>query len=121
MAYKVLAAMLKNRLLNAGVDTQLWESQFGFRKDRSTPDAIFVARRRIETACAQRHGRISLLALDWSKAFDSINAEALLKALLRFGLPEHFVDTIEALLRSCLLYTSPSPRDATLSRMPSSA
>ena len=26
-----------------------------------------------------------------------------------------------ALIRSCLLYTSPSPRDATLSRMPSSA
>ena len=26
-----------------------------------------------------------------------------------------------ALLYSCLLYTSPSPRDATLSRMPSSA
>ena len=25
------------------------------------------------------------------------------------------------LLRACLLYTSPSPRDATLSRMPSSA
>ena len=25
------------------------------------------------------------------------------------------------LIRSCLLYTSPSPRDATLSRMPSSA
>ena len=24
-------------------------------------------------------------------------------------------------IRSCLLYTSPSPRDATLSRMPSSA
>ena len=29
-------------------------------------------------------------------------------------------DKIET-LRSCLLYTSPSPRDATLSRMPSSA
>ena len=27
----------------------------------------------------------------------------------------------EAILRNCLLYTSPSPRDATLSRMPSSA
>ena len=26
-----------------------------------------------------------------------------------------------AMERSCLLYTSPSPRDATLSRMPSSA
>ena len=28
---------------------------------------------------------------------------------------------IPAFLRTCLLYTSPSPRDATLSRMPSSA
>ena len=28
---------------------------------------------------------------------------------------------ISALIPSCLLYTSPSPRDATLSRMPSSA
>ena len=27
----------------------------------------------------------------------------------------------KALLQRCLLYTSPSPRDATLSRMPSSA
>ena len=29
--------------------------------------------------------------------------------------------TFEPVYRSCLLYTSPSPRDATLSRMPSSA
>ena len=28
---------------------------------------------------------------------------------------------ISSIARSCLLYTSPSPRDATLSRMPSSA
>ena len=32
-------------------------------------------------------------------------------------LPVHLYETIS----SCLLYTSPSPRDATLSRMPSSA
>ena len=31
------------------------------------------------------------------------------------------VPTIEVLAYGCLLYTSPSPRDATLSRMPSSA
>ena len=30
-------------------------------------------------------------------------------------------DDIDGLDRACLLYTSPSPRDATLSRMPSSA
>ena len=34
-------------------------------------------------------------------------------AVMRWSLPER--------LGSCLLYTSPSPRDATLSRMPSSA
>ena len=31
------------------------------------------------------------------------------------------VDAERALASACLLYTSPSPRDATLSRMPSSA
>ena len=31
------------------------------------------------------------------------------------------VGLLRAVNRSCLLYTSPSPRDATLSRMPSSA
>ena len=31
------------------------------------------------------------------------------------------VSTINAIRNGCLLYTSPSPRDATLSRMPSSA
>ena len=30
-------------------------------------------------------------------------------------------NTYHLMLRPCLLYTSPSPRDATLSRMPSSA
>ena len=33
----------------------------------------------------------------------------------------HLVNTARALVEDCLLYTSPSPRDATLSRMPSSA
>ena len=31
------------------------------------------------------------------------------------------INLIQAMAKSCLLYTSPSPRDATLSRMPSSA
>ena len=51
----------------------------------------------------------------------------------KYNRPEHFVrlgrKKIEKLIKSigifrikaCLLYTSPSPRDATLSRMPSSA
>ena len=38
---------------------------------------------------------------------------------LKFVKSKYF--EIKALCKSCLLYTSPSPRDATLSRMPSSA
>mgnify|MGYP003310762969 CR=1 FL=1 len=39
------------------------------------------------------------------------------------GLEVHTTTTVEEVTESvtCLLYTSPSPRDATLSRMPSSA
>ena len=37
------------------------------------------------------------------------------------GGAQHFVDVIKAIREACLLYTSPSPRDGLLSRMPSSA
>jgi len=69
IAYKLFAWMLKERLLQVKVDGALWGSQFGFRSGYSTEDAIFIARRRIEIAKAQRNGRITLLALDWRKAF----------------------------------------------------
>ena len=37
------------------------------------------------------------------------------------SLPTDWLEAINIEITSCLLYTSPSPRDATLSRMPSSA
>jgi len=98
IAYKILASMLKQRLLDAGVEQRLWRTQFGFRKKRSTADAIHIARRRIELACAQRQGQVSLLALDWRKAFDCINVQSLLEALTRFGLPGSFVGMVAAVM-----------------------
>ena len=38
-----------------------------------------------------------------------------------YGHPSIRTPNIDSLAKDCLLYTSPSPRDATLSRMPSSA
>ena len=52
----------------------------------------------VRVAVSNEHAEIDL-----SKKFGALNSEA------------------AGLLRFCLLYTSPSPRDATLSRMPSSA
>ena len=96
----MFAAMLKNRLVGGGVLGALWKTQFGFRPRYGTEDAIYIARRHVENACAARFGQIKLLALDWKKAFDSVHVDSLLDALRRFGLPQGFVHMIGAMMRS---------------------
>ena len=69
--------------------------------------------------------RIKLRAYD-NKVLDA-STEEIVNTVKRTGAtikgPIPLPTRIEryTVLRSCLLYTSPSPRDATLSRMPSSA
>ncbi len=50
-------------------------------------------RRQVETAWAQQGGKLLVLelALDWAKAFDSVDPEAMIAALGRFGLPAHIL------------------------------
>ena len=98
VVYPIYASMVKQRLLDAGLDGRLWASQFGFRGGRSTEDAVYVARRKIEMALAARGGCISLLALDWSKAFDSINVASLLDALRRAGFSAKLLQVIGGLM-----------------------
>ena len=98
VAGKLFASMLRTRLVKGGASDCLWPSQFGFREGHGTDDAIFVARRRVETANAQRNGRLSLLALDWRKAFDSLNVSSLLDALRRYGLPQPMLDMTHGML-----------------------
>ena len=43
------------------------------------------------------------------------------RTVLWLGASMHILEVDDLHRQSCLLYTSPSPRDATLSRMPSSA
>ena len=74
-------------------------------------------------------GRTFLKALAARDSDGSLVKQALTKPpgdVLEFFDPANFPDTQRANRREkiyevCLLYTSPSPRDATLSRMPSSA
>ena len=51
----------------------------------------------MEEAWAHRNGSVHLLALDWGKAFDSINVDGLLLALRRFGLPAFFLEIIQSI------------------------
>ena len=108
VAYKVCATMVKQRLLDAGLDARLWKSQFSFRKGRCTGDAIYVAGRHVELALAQRGGTASLLALDWQKAFDSINVDSLLDGLRRFGFPPKILRVINSLMQDRKFYVEDS-------------
>ena len=62
--------------------------------------------------------RDNIFMMLFEKAFILISLLVVLLIGVAIGLPAWGVG---ALVGGCLLYTSPSPRDATLSRMPSSA
>ena len=94
IGYKLFATVLLQRLLAAGGGSRIWHTQFGFRSQRGTADAIFVARRLIEQTWSKHEGRLVFVALDWAKAFDSISPEGLVHALRKFGLPSHVCDIV---------------------------
>jgi hypothetical protein len=99
VAYKAFAALIQKRLVKAGAEDRLSNCQFGFRSKFGTADAVFVLRRRIELAWAQRSGKAIVLALDWQRAFDSIDPGAMLAGLQRFGLPTHVLQIVEAIYK----------------------
>jgi hypothetical protein len=114
VAYRIYASMIKQRLLDAGLDARLWGSQFGFRKGHSTEDAMYVARRHIELACARRNGQVNLLALDWAKAFDSVHSGRLLQCLRRFGICGKTLQAIDGLMSSRPFFVGDSQQTSTL-------
>ena len=114
--YRIYASKVKQCLLDAGLDGRLWKSQFGFRAGRSTEDAIYVARRRIELALAQRGGSISLLALDWARAFDSVSPAALCNSLKHFWLPVQFVVMVEGFYHDRQFFVREGGVDCSLRR-----
>ena len=87
VGYKLFASVLLRRLKSAGAESGIWHTQFGFRSQRGTVDAIFVARRLLEQTLAHKDEQLVFLALDWSKAFDSVDPDRLSHALFRFGVP----------------------------------
>jgi hypothetical protein len=52
LGYKVFAALVRQRLVEAGAEGRLSKTQFGFRSGCGTMEAIFVLRRKVEMAAA---------------------------------------------------------------------
>ena len=78
------------------LDEWICKAQYGFRKDKSTADAIHLIRRIAEHG-QQTSNKLHMVLLDWEKAFDRVNPEALLVALRRIGTPQIYIDAIASM------------------------
>ena len=90
---KVFARLLLNRLEKHVCPSIIPESQSGFRAGRGTVDMIFSARQLVEK-CREQCLPLCQVFVDLTKAFDTVNRDALWKVLLKFGCTPAFVDKL---------------------------
>lgn len=93
ICYKVMAALVKERL-DSGLDTWLMLTQYGFRKKRSTSQAIYIARR-LQDIAEKSKSSSTLILLDWEKAFDKVSQAKLLETLHRLKVPIKIIRLIK--------------------------
>ena len=75
--YKLYARIVQKRIEDA-IDGFLRETQYGFRKGRSTISALFILRRLLEWSQNHKDSVLYMLFLDWRMAFDKVGHSALL-------------------------------------------
>ncbi|CAH2103432.1 unnamed protein product [Euphydryas editha] len=92
---KVFARVILNRLIPLP-ETLLPETQFGFRPNRGTCEAIFSIRQLQEKSREQSQS-LYLCFVDLEKAFDSVPREALWLVLRKLGCPAKFLLIIRLL------------------------
>ncbi|KAL8611454.1 hypothetical protein ACOMHN_014509 [Nucella lapillus] len=93
IAGKIMARIILNRLIPTVSENNLPEAQCGFRPDRSTVDMIFAVRQ-VQEKCKEQNLDLYAVLIDLTKAFDTINREALWKILQKFGCPDKFTNMI---------------------------
>lgn len=97
--YKLFTKMVKERIEEV-VEEKLYQFQYGFRRRRSTADAIGRVLERVEEAVEGRT-RLYSLFVDYEKAFDSVDRGRLLHKLkTRFGLEDGLLRILQALLNT---------------------
>ena len=95
------------------------EMQFGFMPGKGTIDAVLILR--LQEEYLDKEKKLYICFVYLHKAFESVPRRVLEWAMRKRGIPEAMVRAVMSLYKGCLLYTSPSPRDLSTSRMPSSA
>ena len=97
IAAKIYNKMLLNRI-QPEIEKVLRKNQNGFRKDRSTTGQILTIRRLIEGIKSQNL-EATILFVDFSKAFDSIDRSKMEHILIAYGIPNEVVQAIMILYR----------------------
>ncbi|KAL1448183.1 hypothetical protein WDU94_005664 [Cyamophila willieti] len=92
---KLLARIIYNRLLPF-IESYIDDTQCGFRSNHSTTDMIFAARQLIEKTLEQ-NTQACIAFVDISKAFDSVNRDALFKILEHINCPTNLLIILKLL------------------------
>lgn len=95
--YKILASLIKERI-DSGLDEWLTKTQYGFRQGRSTAQAIYLARRILDMS-EMEGSNITMILLDWEKAFDKIDHERMMQALKRAQVPDNMLKLIKMIYK----------------------
>ncbi len=103
MISKVIMLVLQARL-SPMVDDTVGDYQHGFRRGRSTTDAIFTLQRLCEKFRERQKGQLHICFIDLMQAFDSVSWELLWHALRISGTPDRIITVIR------LLYTQSTVR-----------
>lgn len=94
IASKILTKVILNRIQSV-VDERLRKEQAGFRRNKSCVDMINTLRIIIEQS-AEYQTPLYLTFVDFEKAFDSLDRDAIWKALNRFRIPPKITNIIKA-------------------------
>jgi len=94
---KVLTRVLLSRIKEQ-VNFRLRKEQAGFRPNLFSIDQINTLRIIIEQ-CIEWSSRLYTVFIDFEKAFDTINREAMWKVLKRYGVPTQIVNLIQETYR----------------------
>ena len=89
IAAKIYNALLLNRI-EPGIEKIPWKNQNGFRRNRSMISQILTIRQILGVHAKSLE--VTLLFLDFSKAFDSIHREKMEQLLPAYGLPKETVE-----------------------------
>ncbi|XGW11656.1 hypothetical protein V3C99_012831, partial [Haemonchus contortus] len=97
--YKAFTRIILNRIVG-DLDMAMSREQAGFRSGYSTLDHLHVVRQLTEK-CGEYRIPLCIAFVDYRKAFDSVETNAMLNAMSRYGVNSCYVDLLEELNKGC--------------------